>query len=232
MIKKYWRVLVLVAVLGLLVWGWFFLRNPSIFPIEDVMVKATYEHVNSQDLQQIIMPYTKASFFGVDVRDLQHDLLQLPWVYAANISRVWPNKLLVQITEQHPVAVWNGNSLLNLDIKIFTPAVVTMPTDLPELIAPDPGKAREVWYYYQQMSQLLQPLELTIKSLKLSADGGWDLVLDNGIKVYLGNVNFIKRLGRFINAYSEVIEPKSDKIYSIDLRYSSGFAIQWKLNNK
>ncbi len=229
--KKYWRVLVFVGVVGLLLWGWLLLRNPNIFPIEDVMVKATYEHVNSQNLQHIIMPYTKASFFGVDVRGLQHDLLQIPWVYAANVSRVWPNKLLVQIIEQHPVAVWNGDSLLNSEAKIFTPSVVAL-TDLPELIAPDVGKVREVWSYYQQMSQLLQPLELTIKSLKLSANGGWDLVLGNGIRVYLGNVNFISRLDRFIKAYGEVIEPKSDKIYSIDLRYSSGFAIQWKANNR
>lgn len=227
-LKKYGLILLLILFLLVIIWSWFILRNPKIFPIKNVVIKATYQHVNPQTIQQIITPYTTSSFFSLNVKGLKQDLLNLPWVYAANINKVWPDGIIVQITEQQPVATWNKAALLTPDLKIFTPNPETIPHSLPQLAAPNNDQVEKVWHYYQQMNKTLASINLTITKLDLSPNNNWHLLLSNGINLYLGDVNVLQRLQLFVTAYPKVVGGKADQVKIVDLRYDRGLAVEWK----
>ena len=61
--------------------------------------------------------------------------------------------------------------------------------DLPLLSGSDEN-ADKVWHYYQQMTRALAPLDLTIIAVNLADSGNWSVLLNNGIKVYFGNMGF------------------------------------------
>jgi len=44
------------------------------------------------------------SIFAVPLDERRRRLLAIDWVEDASVSRIWPNRLLVRITERHPVA--------------------------------------------------------------------------------------------------------------------------------
>jgi len=215
----------------LIVLGIFWLRtefnNPLFFPINQVQIKATYQHLDPENIQKTIAPFVNANFFSIKVNQIKQSILQLPWVYAVSINRVWPNKLVIKITEQQAAARWNNNALLNSNADIFIPNAADLPDDLPNLFGPD-DQAEEVWHSYQQMNQAIKNLDLGITGLGLNSQGCWRLVLNNGINVILGNEAIMKRFYKFIKVYPKIIGANGENVANVDLRYSNGLAIKWK----
>ena len=220
------KLLLILSLIGL-VYLYIFFKNPNHFPIKNVQIEATYQHINPQTLQQTAAPYAHGGFFSLNVAKIKKNLLQIPWVYAVDIKRSWPDGIVVNITEQRPVARWNGSSLLNSDADIFTPDKSTFPDDLPLLSGPD-DQAVEVWQHYQDINQSLSAIGLGVTQLDLDAQGSWHMLLSNGITVLLGNTNIINQLQMFIKAYPKIIEARGDDVARVDLRYNTGLAIKWK----
>ena len=219
--------LLLILLLAGLIYGYFFFKNPDNFPVKNIQIEASYQHINPQALQQVIAPYIKGGFFSLNVSKIRKHIMELPWVYAVNISRTWPDGIVINVSEQIPVACWNGNSLLNSDGDIFTPDKSTMPDNLPLLLGTD-DQAVEVLQYYGVMNQDLSAINLAITQLDLDAQGSWHLLLNNGITVLLGNSSIVNRLQIFIKAYHKVIGAKEKDVARVDLRYNAGFSIKWK----
>jgi cell division protein FtsQ len=161
------------------------------------------------------------------VDKIKQSILQLPWVYAVSINRVWPNKLVIKITEQQAMARWNNNALLNSNADIFIPNAADLPNDLPNLFGPN-DQAEEVWHSYQEMNQAIKNLGLDITGLGLNSQGCSRLVLNNGINVILGNEAIMKRFYEFIKVYPKIIGVNGKNVANVDLRYSNGLAIKWK----
>jgi cell division protein FtsQ len=53
--------------------------------------------------------------------------------------------------------------------------------------------------------------------------------LDSGVTVRLGRRDVDERLDRFIRTASQVISHRLNDITYVDMRYSNGFAIGWRL---
>ena len=45
--------------------------------------------------------------------------LNLPWVYSVAVRKQWPNELKIYVVDQNPVALWNGDFLINQAGKFF-----------------------------------------------------------------------------------------------------------------
>ncbi len=226
-IRFFLSVLLLVLLVSGLLWVWSVLKNPQNFPINKVEIEATYQHIDPQTIQNAMASYVNSSFFAVDITSIKRQLLQLPWVYMVFVNRVWPDKIIVKITEQTAVAQWNSDSLLNSDGEIFTPSQSTFPGNLPALFGPE-DQLKEIWLDYQQMNQALVELGLRITQVSLDKMGSWRLVLSNGINLVLGNTDIMNRFFMFIKVYPKVIGANGDRVKNIDLRYANGLAIKWK----
>lgn len=228
MIKKYgiWVTIPLIAVL--LIWGWFSLNDANIFPLKNIEIKATFKHIDPLTLQRIIEPFAAKGFFGFSAKEVKKELVQEPWVASVDISRVWPDKIIVQVTEKTPLAIWNGKSVLADDLEIFTPNKETLPDDVPNFFAANQDQVQKIVDTYSKLMSKLSVLGLHITELSLSTRGSWSFRLSNGIEVTLGNEDVFEHFALFLAEYNKVFEPKIDQIKSVDFRYNKGFAVKWK----
>jgi cell division protein FtsQ len=49
----------------------------------------------------------------VDVDAVRHALEELPWIERAYVRRLWPDRLLLTVVEQQPVARWWSTAAVN-----------------------------------------------------------------------------------------------------------------------
>jgi len=228
--KKYLRKLLLKAtILGALcclIWyGWEYTK-PVNFPIKNVKIFATYDHVEQKPLQKIVSSYLDNGFFYLNVIGLKQQLLKLPWVYAVSIQRQWPDTVTINVAEQHPILQWGTKALINPEGTVFTPPPSSFPKDLPIIFGPQ-EKEPEIFALYQKMLLTLEPLDLVIKQLVLKSHHHWEIILNNNTIVYLKEAEPITQLELLASLYRKVTAEHDKPPKSIDLRYQSGLAIKW-----
>lgn len=225
-----WRLIsILVSVFSvilLLVWGTQALEKPSVFPIQSVSVKAQLQYVTPQQIQAIIKPFLNKGMLGVQTEKIQKALLTLPWVETASISREWPHKLLVQLTEKKPVAIWQGQ-WVTTDGSFILPPKNASSAGLVSFQGPG-DKEPEIMQQYQQFAQMLEPLGLVISSVALMGpEGSWRVGLVGGPMLQLGHEQVSSRLALFVKMYSKVFTSSDQQAELVDLRYPNGFAVKW-----
>lgn len=214
-------------IIFILAWSIWLFRQHKPQPIEKVQVITTYEHLEPKVLQKIIGSYLSNNFFDLDALGLKKDLLALPWVDKVSIRRKWPNTIIVNIDEQHPIARWKDAALFNTKGMLFTPPVKTFPNGLPLLLGPEED-VQDVIGNYLTMQKLLVPLNFTVTQLDVDERGSWHMILNSNLNIFLGDENILSRLQNFIIAYPKIIADHPDKkIAAVDLRYKNGVAVHW-----
>lgn len=208
-------------------WAYLKITSPKTFPFRHVKLTASYKHISPRALSHIITADLNGGFFSLNINQLENDLLMHPWVASAAIRRVWPDTLLVYITEKVPVASWNHKMLITADGNVFAPQMDMTRLSLPELIGPQ-DQMQEVIQQYQFFSDKLKILHLAVHQLDLSAGLAWKIMLSNGIQIILGRDPVNDRFVRFVRLYPAIVGNKSDQVDSINLCYSSGLSVLWK----
>jgi len=201
------------------------------FPIKIVKVKGDYIHVDNAILRNTIKPFVNVSIFTLHAAALQASLEQIPWVANANVRRMFPATLIVTINEKQPIAVWNNKALLTADGKLFVVPQGGYPSGIPHLNGPV-DQQQDLLKTMQSMNVMLQPLDVSVQQLNLSARNSWSLVLSNGISVTLGQKDLWQRLQRMVIIFPKIIGSRADDVLSMDLRYPNGIAVQWKRGKK
>lgn len=225
--KRTLKLSLLILLLSVLVWGWLKLTNPQTFPITAVQIKGSYAHVDHENLRQTVLPFIQRGFINLDSAGLQDKLLQLPWIAMASVTRIWPNKIQITLAEQHPVAFFGDDALVNAQGQVFNVAGAKDITNLPHFIG-GLGQQKLMLQAYAEMLQSLAPLGQTITTLVLDNQHFWRLKLDNGIVLLLGQIQTVERLKRFVKVYTQVVGDKASVINYIDLRYTHGVAVRFK----
>jgi cell division protein FtsQ len=65
--------------------------------------------------------------------------------------------------------------------------------------------------------------------LRKDSRGALDIELENGLKIKLGREDIERKIDRFVAIYPQHIYPRRNQIQQLDLRYSNGFAVAWKI---
>lgn len=226
------QVSLVILLLSICLLGWCKLHDPRMLPIHTVKINGNYSHVDKVVLQKTVMPFLKEGFVNLNTENLKKAVKMLPWVDNISVARSWPDKLIINLEEHVPVALWGPQGQASEQGFLDTKGVVFDPGQpaheaLPVLSGPD-GQHQFVWQSYEKLNAQLAPLGLKIAQLYLSARQAWILELNNGIKVVLGKVNPEVRLQRLVKAYARVVGSRSSEIDYIDMRYTSGMAIRWK----
>jgi cell division protein FtsQ len=211
-----------------LLWCVVKLRNPDTFPIRSVRIVDAQAYTDHDSLRETISPFLTQGMIRLHVHDLKKSLLSLPWIKDVNILRQWPDKLIINITEQNPGAHWDKTKLVNLQGQIFSPSSFPSKLNsLPWLYGPD-SNATDVWAGYQNMSSIIAPLGLKIIAINLSPYDAWEIELNNGIPIVLGKDEVMQRLKRFVEIYPKLFDNNTNAVEYIDLRYNNGLAVKWK----
>ncbi|HAT8178513.1 TPA: FtsQ-type POTRA domain-containing protein [Legionella pneumophila] len=206
--------------------GYLYLADAERFPITTIKVAATYEHITHKELENVLAKYLDASFFLLSVKGLQSELNSMSWIDTAYVERVWPDTLKIKLTEKKPVAIW-GDALMTRDGTLFNQGSVPSGLDIPKLKGPQ-SQQLEVLQVYEKLSKILSSYGLNASGLYLRDNQSWVLLLNHGVKIYLGKKELEERLLRFCKAYPAVFAEKADQLAGVDLRYPRGMAVQWK----
>ena len=196
-------------------------------PITRVLVEGELPHISAQLVQERVGPFVEQPFFQVDLVGLRQTLEDIPWVSRVELRRVWPDRIIVRLAEQVPIARWGTKALLNNQGQAFIPEGSGNYDHLPYLNGPQQTQ-QKVMRQYQMLSQMLRPMGFFITHLELHERGSWFLTTNQGIQLLLGRDQVLEKLRRFHTIYQKALEGQRDTIARIDLRHANGLAVAWR----
>lgn len=192
--------------------------------IETVQIEGTLRYVSGKDIKEAVNRFASASLVTIDLDSLKAELETQPWISQVNVRREWPDRLVIQVEEEQPIARWNESHLLNQQGQIFSPESAMDELQLPHLTGPEQSE-QTVMLQYLQFNQLLYPLGVRIRNLALNDRSAWTMTLTNGAEVRLGRDHVLDRLRRLVVFLESDYGKEAVNIGSIDLRYRNGIAV-------
>ena len=199
-------------------------------PLAELSVQGELHYTASEEVRQALTAEPLGSFFTADVDDLRRRVEQLPWVQKVSIRKVWPDKLSVYVTEHKPVAMWNGDRLINQHQEVFRADITRADSSLPQLFGPE-NAVKETWKEFNRVQQMLEVNGFQIRALRLTERFAVNVVLAQGIEIKLGREATLERVKRFIDVFPSIVEhekSKNNEIDTVDLRYDTGAAVAWR----
>lgn len=213
------------------------LRDPQHLPIREVRIAGELRHLSPAHVQQAVLAEATGGFFSVDVDRIRAAVLGDPWVREVSVRRVWPDTLVVTVSEQHPLATWGTATLINAEGAVFRPALEQFPAGLPLLTGPE-GAQVTLLNRYRQLQAWFAPLGLRVRQVDLNPRRSWRFIVANDpaggmtlavggeIEVIVGRTDFDARVQRLITAWPRTVGAREDEIAAVDLRYTNGFAVR------
>lgn len=244
-------VLVLVAIVVI---GWRIQHNVAAeeaVPVTSIVIDGEMPYSVRADVEEAIANVNLGNFFQLNVDQIHRQVEALPWVKSVSVRKQWPNQLNIYVVDQTPVAMWNGDFLLNVDGQAFQADISRVRHGLPAFYGPE-GSELTALENYHNLNQLLGFAELAIDELLLTERFSWQLTLNDGVVLNLGRENRVERIQRFIDVYPQIKQhqaaltlaakskkkgrsqelPKVPQIDYIDLRYDTGLAVGWQQSSK
>jgi len=199
--------------------------------IEGRSVVSRDEVLGALGLPQYSRPGRRANVLRVNLDEERKQIESIPWVRVATVSRIFPNRLVVQIVERTPVAFVNVGGKLKLvdadGVLLEKPEKATYAFPVLEgLEAPEGAADRLVrMALYQEFVRQLgdEPSSAgwLISEVDLSDADDLKALLVQGretIQVHFGRDQFKDRFKDFLALLPEVRQTNT-QIDSVDLRY-------------
>ena len=203
-------------------------QDPSFLPISKIRIKGEMKYITEPMLQKSVTGLLQGGFFSTDVDNIQRAVEALPWVERASVRRVWPETLFIQVIEQQPMALWAMGGLINQHGELFKPEIIKNAKALPVWSGPE-GAEQVLYKKHADLKQMLSTIGLGISKLSMDKRHAVSLVTDKGVELVLGRKEQLARLQNFIDIYQKVLAGKMSQINKVDLRYSNGMSIDWKV---
>ncbi len=223
LLRASWLAPAVVAALLLLAWLGIQPGNAERWPIRWLEVEGGLERVASTQVRAAVADQARLGFFIIDVDSVRHNVEALPWVARADVSRQWPDALVIRVEEHRAVARWNGDFLLSHSGQRFEVAGTGGMQGLVRLSGPD-GWGEEVFATWHRLAARLNRRGLEVAALDLDPRGAWTLHLADGRVLLLGRELLAERVDRFLTVHQELA--KIGNLLRIDLRYPNGLAVK------
>ena len=231
MLKAMRAVAIVMIVVGAVAWLNIWINNPENLRISKVDWQGEIRYQDKVELRDKVEPFVATNLYLLDEVGLEETLESLPWIREASFLKVWPDQLVINLEEQFPVAFWGDDHLMNQFGDVF-------PADLPEksgefpMIYSPKTKGRAMAERYVELMHELRDVGLEIVELVESDNGSLRMKLRDGQDVILGKKEQERRIKRFKVGYVQELKAQFENIRTIDLRYTNGFAIEWKRGSK
>jgi cell division protein FtsQ len=199
----------------------------TLLPIRTIQLVGSFQHIDQGEVESSLQQFIGEGFFSVDIQRVQRMLNNRPWAETVSIRRLWPDRLQIIITENRPVARWDSDHLIS-DKAIVFEAEAQKFTQLP-VVESSSDSARQILELYYQLVARFEVLNEQVAVLRKDSRGALDIQLGNGLNIKLGRQDLERKISRFVAIYPQHIYPRRNQIQQLDLRYSNGFAVAWKL---
>ena len=188
-------------------------------PIRHVVFVGDSGRIARADLEAFALSVQGVSSGGATLAAVREAARRIPWVRDAYVRRRFPDAIEVGFETHEPLARWAEGGLVSTRGEVFNAEHAGF---LP-VFDGRPGAAARMAREYPVIARTLAPLAAAVVELRLSARGGWQVVLDSGLAIELGREDSVPRLQRFVAAWPRL---PADGARRVDLRYANGFAQQ------
>ncbi len=209
----------------------------NFLPVDTISIKGNLSQLSveriSQDLSQAGF---LQNYIRLDVNDVQKLVQQIPWVQNVAVRKQWPSSLFLNVTEKHADARWGDHRLFSREAGIFEAPEEGTYSGLVLLTGPDDQSA-QVYDQYRNFQRILASSGFVIARVNMTDRRSWEVYLENGPYLILGreqdkykedDEDVVRgRLKRFLKVYPFI--QNRDQIAYLDLRYDSGLAVGWKM---
>ncbi|WP_425228286.1 cell division protein FtsQ/DivIB [Sphingomonas sp.] len=137
-------------------------------------------HLSLVDITAVVKEQGTRSLPLLDLGEVRRRLLTLGWVKDAQVSRRYPNKVLVRIVERVPAATWQFHGQLKLvdaDGVILDDVDRNAMPDLPLLIGPDANRQAPSFHQLMAAAPALRP---RVAAATWVENRRWNLRFDSG----------------------------------------------------
>ena len=184
--------------------------------IESVAVSGNKELSTEEVFAAAAMPSASSLPF-LDIAAAQARLKQVPLIADASIKKFYPNRVLIEITERLPFALWQHEGQVSVVAADGT-AIDALRDDrfvnLPHVVGP--GANRRVKEYVAILAEVPE-IAGEVRAGTLVGERRWNLKLKNGVDVKLPEEEPAKALAKLADANRESRVLSKD-ILSVDLR--------------
>ncbi|MGB6229769.1 MAG: FtsQ-type POTRA domain-containing protein [Litorimonas sp.] len=176
------------------------------------------------DVRAALGIYEGDYFFGTDVQRAQERVETLPWVDRAVVRRLWPNRVVVQLLEDAPYALFQQDGAIHLTnvegdiVAPFRPDGQALPDGLRLFIGADAAR------HAQSISATVQTYPAiwdNTETLTRQASGRWDLTYSDGTLVRLP----VDGVPSALRTLSALQDRSIDDLAVIDLRLADRITV-------
>ena len=174
--------------------------------------------LREEDVRRALGVYAGDYLFGIDMEGAQQRVESLSWVDRAVVRRLWPDRIVVQIIERQPYALWQHEGEIKVvDAKgtAITDANARNYTQLTLFVGENAGEQaasiRQIMGEFPQISP-------RVESFVNVSDSRWDMILDEGaVRVMLPEAAMRKAL-RQLQTLQTQTQILDRTIETIDMR--------------
>ena len=230
---------VALAVLAFAAAGLSRLAHQSKFQLKRVEVRGDLRHITASSVRTALSGRLRGNYFTMRLDDTRRLFETVPWVAAASVRRVWPDRLVVTLTEHRALGVWEDGRLLSDrgDLFVANPDEAEIYGPLPEFSGPA-SAAKDAARRYYELSAQFSTLSLLIAAIDITERKAWSLRLTpdthegstrvNDLHVELGRdraeLPLAERVAQVIAVYPLVVAQMGGVPIRIDARYPNGLA--------
>ena len=195
-------------------------------PVVQVEFAGSLDRVDKQELSAEIEAAITTGLLTLDLNALDAEIERIDWVYAAEVQKIWPQRLVVRIEEQQPVAQWGDIGYLAASGVMVESIAFEDLRELPrlEVMLATPQEALELFY---GLNAAMLTTGIALAELKETEFGSWSMVLENGSEILLGKEELMERIQRVMRAWQKIAPEHIDDIETVDARYPNGIAVKY-----
>ncbi|KQV87100.1 hypothetical protein ASC91_19690 [Pelomonas sp. Root1237] len=231
--------LVATAAWGVLRWV---VRLPA-FNLRAIQVEGDVSRNSVASLRANALPRLHGSFLSMSLKDGRAAFEAVPWVRRAQLTRVWPMRLRVNLEEHRAAAYWEARTdgadsateaaaeraLVNSFGEVFQANLGDVEDETLPVLAGPAQTAGAMLQMWRALSPAAEKLGEGIDRLDLSGRGSWRATLGSGAVVELGRgseTDVVERFGRFAQSITQVTATYRSPLLSADLRHADGYAVK------
>ena len=208
------------------------------FQLKRVDVRGDLRNVTAASVRTALAGRLRGNYFTMRLDDTRRLFETVPWIAQASVRRVWPDRLVVTLTEHRALGVWEDGRLLSDRGELFiaNPDEAEIYGQLPEFSGPS-GAAKEAARRYYELSAQFAELSLRVLAIDISDRKAWSLRLapdqrdanyTGDLRVELGRdraaMPLTERVSQVVAAYPSVVAQLGGAPARIDARYANGLA--------
>lgn len=137
-------------------------------------------HINPMTVYATVLDQKSRALPLVDLGEVRAKLLRYGWIADAQVSRRLPDKLVVNIIEREPAAVWQDHGQLTLVDASGVPLQHIRPDQLPALPLLIGDGANRQAPGYRALLDAAPALRPRVKAATWVGNRRWDLLFDSG----------------------------------------------------